>query len=318
MNPYSGIGFFEFLGLLFQRLFLLLTGGLSVDQWASDEVQVAVLICSAVACGVIGPFLVLRRMSMFANSLSHTSLVGVVGAFLFASAGWAGGWSDPGTLLIGALFSAILTAGLTHWLSTTFRLEPDASISLVFSSLFALGVVFVTLFTRHSHLSTEAILGNPDALQLSDLKFSGGVALLNGATLFFLYRRLVLSSFDESFAKATGISVSVWRGLLFLLTSLTCIAAFRAVGVLVVLSLLVGPYLIARLFFHRLALLLIVTPLLGVLAVLLGVASSRSFLTHTEIPLSTGGLISLMIGLLFLFATIYKKIADGWRQKHSF
>jgi manganese/zinc/iron transport system permease protein len=308
MNPYSGVGFFQFFALLFERAFLFFSGHLPMEKWAADEVQIAVLLCSALACGWIGPFLVLRKMSMLANSLSHTSLLGVVGAFLFASAGWAGGLSDPATLLIGALFSAILTVGITHWLSTTFRLQSDASISLVFSSLFALGVVFVTLFTRHSHLSAEAVMGNPDALQLSDLRLSGFVALLNGGIVFFLYRRLLLSSFDESFAKSTGIAISFWRALLFLLTAFTCIGAFRAVGVLVVLSLLVGPYLTARLFCHRLPQLLIVTPLLGILSVLIGVALSRGLLTYTDLPLSTGGLISLTIGAFFFLSILYSRL----------
>ena len=68
MNPYSGVGFFEFFATLFQRLLGLIPG-----KMAADEVQLAVLAASAIACGVLGPFLVLKRMTMFANSLSHTS-----------------------------------------------------------------------------------------------------------------------------------------------------------------------------------------------------------------------------------------------------
>ena len=308
-NPYSGAGFFEFFAILAQRLWLFMAG--QAESMASDEVQLAVLACCAIACGLVGPFLVLKRMSMFANSLAHTSLSGIVIAFLIASAlpGDQGRF-DLSILLLGAGLSALLTAGLTEGLGRLFRLTEDASIGLVFTSLFAVGVTLVTLFTRDVHLSIEAVLGNPDALQISDLRFSGGIALLNLAAVLALYPRLLLSSFDESFGRTLGISALFARVVLFLLTALTCIGAFRAVGVLVVLALLVGPYLTARLFCNRMGQLLIWTPLLGLFACLAGVALSRGILSNTALPLSTSGIISTIIGLLFIAAVLTKRLNE--------
>jgi len=248
INPYSGVGFFEFFWVLAQRLFTL-SGPLT-----SDEIQLAVLSCCALACGLIGPFLVLKRMSMFANSLSHTSLLGIVLVFLLFS-----GWG-LGMLLVGALLSALLTAGLTAGLIRVFRLQEDASIGLVFTSLFAIGVILVSLYARDSHLSTEAVTGNCDALRLEDLRLSGTVALFNLTAISLFYRKLLISSFDEPFSRSVGLSVPFWRAMIFFTTALTCVGSFRAVGVLVVLALLTGPYLTARLFSHRLHHLLLLIP----------------------------------------------------------
>ncbi|HEY4255126.1 MAG TPA: metal ABC transporter permease, partial [Chlamydiales bacterium] len=303
MNPYSGVGFFEFFGVLFSRIGSFLMG--RGEALVSDEVQLGTLICSAVACGFIGPFVVLKKVSMFANSLSHTTLLGVVIAFLLVSKWWGSSWADPSTLLLGALLAALATAGLSEVLGRVFRLSTDASIGLVFSSLFALGIVLVTLFLRNVHLGVEAVMGNADALQFSDLVLAAILMLFNGVLVLCFYRPLSLLAFDESFARTLGFSMPLWRLFFFFLTSLTCITAFRSVGVLVVLALLIGPYLTARFISHQLSKLLFWTPLIGVFCCLIAVAASRSSLSYFSLPLSTGGILTAVIGLVFgLTATV--------------
>jgi manganese/zinc/iron transport system permease protein len=304
MNPYSGANFWEFFIVLGGRIWQFISGrGTSLS---ADEVQLAVLACSAIACGLIGPFLVLKKMSMFVNSLSHTILLGIAGAFLFASHWWGSGMTDLSTLLLGACFAAILTAGLTELLSRIFRLAPDASIGLTFTTLFAIGVIIVSVFTKDAHLSTEAVTGNCDALQLSDLKFSASIAVLNIVAVFLFYRPLMLISFDESFLRALGFSAPLWRSCLFFLTAFTVVGSFRAVGVLVVLALLMGPYLTMRLFCNRLTRLVVWTPLCGVGIVLLSVALSRGILSSFGVALSTGGILSVVTAFVFLGATLVR------------
>ncbi len=298
MNPYSGAHFFSFFGVLARRIWDCLTGhGATV---ASDEVQLAVLSFCALACGLLGPFLVLKRMSMFVNSLSHTTLLGIAVAFLFASHWWGSGITDLTTLLLGAVIAALLTAGLTELLSRVFRLAADAAIGLVFTTLFAIGVILVSVFTRDAHLGTEAVTGNCDALQLSDLRFSASIAFINLVFVIVLYRPLMLLSFDEPLLRALGFSAPLWRICLFFLTALTVISSFRAVGVLVVLALLLGPYLTMRLFCHRLNRLILWTPLCGIGITVVSVALSRSLLSEAGIALSTGGILALVTASVFL------------------
>lgn len=259
----------------------------------SDLLQMAVLSAIAISAGLVGPFLILKRMAMFANSLSHTILLGIAIAFLLT-----GGplFSLP-NLLIGALLAALMTAFLTEGLVRFFRLQEDASIGLVFTALFAAGITLVTLFMRDVHLGVEAVMGNAELLQIGDLKLALSLAGLNLAAILLFYRQFQLSSFDRSLAKTLGVPCGAFHFLLLFLVATTCIGAFRAVGVLLVLAFLSGPFLTARLFCHRLPWLLFWTPLVGVIASVLGVLLSRFCLDAFGLPLSTGGIVATLIGI---------------------
>lgn len=261
----------------------------------TDLLQIGVLSAIAIACGLIGPFLVLKKMAMFANSLSHTILLGIALAFLITG----GAVFNLPTLLIGAFLAALMTALFTGGLIRVFRLQEDASIGLVFTSLFALGITVVTLYTRDAHLGIEAVMGNADILQVSDLKFAISLVGLNLAAVLLFYKQLQLSSFDSSLAKTLKIPCGLFQFLLLFLAATTCIGAFRAVGVLLVLAFLVGPYLTARLFCHSLPKLLFYTPMIGVLASVLGVVISRVCLDIFGLALSTGGIVATLIGLIY-------------------
>lgn len=312
MNPYWGSGFFEFFGILFARVFAFLSG--SPISAASDEIQLGTLAAVAFSCGLLGPFLVLKRMTMFANSLSHTILLGIVLAFLCASKIWGGEMFSPMTLLLGSFAAAFLTAVLTEGLTRFFRLQEDASVGLVFSMLFALGILLVTLYTKDVHLSVEAIMGNADALQSSDFKFASLLACSNLFLLLAFYRQLKISAFDRQYALTLGIPASFFHFLLLFLSSAVCVAAFRAVGVLLVLAFLTGPYLTARLFSNRLSHLLWLTPSIGILASGIGVAFSRSALSSFGLPLSTGGVVVCVIGLFYGIGVFFKSFVHDKLQ----
>lgn len=264
----------------------------------TDLLQIGVLSGIAISCGLIGPFLVLKRMVMFANSLSHTILLGIALAFLITG----GGFFSLTNLIIGAFLAALMTAFLTEGLVRFFRLQEDASIGLVFTGLFALGIIVVTLFTRDVHLGIEAVMGNADLLRETDLKLSFLLVGLNLTAVLLFYKQFQIVSFDNSLAKTLGISCNIFHFLLLFLVAATCIGAFRAVGVLLVLAFLVGPFLTARLFCHRLPWLLFWTPLVGILASVLGVLLTRFLLDSYDLALSTGGVVTMLIGLFYVFA----------------
>ncbi|NGX51579.1 MAG: Manganese transport system membrane protein MntB, partial [Chlamydiae bacterium] len=167
INPYTGETFFGFFVLFGKRLLHAFSGGL-----APDEVQVVVLILIALSSSLVGTFLVLRKMTMVANSLSHTVLLGVVGAFLLVGQGEELFSLSLPTLLVGALIAAFCTTFATEFVHKKLRLQEDASIGLIFTAFFALGVVLVTILARSKHLGIEAIMGNVDALHTSDVKLA--------------------------------------------------------------------------------------------------------------------------------------------------
>lgn len=305
MSAYWDVHFFSFFLLFFQRLPLLLKGK---EAFCSDEVQLIVISAVAFSCGLVSPLLILQRMTMLANSLSHTVLLGIALSALVARAFWGGQWFDMSSLLLGAFIAAVLTALSSDALAKWFRLQADASIGLVFTGLFAIAIMIVTIYLRDVHLGVEAIMGNADALSISDVALPACSIVVNAAIIFLFFKQFQLLSFDTSLARIFGVNVGFFRYLFLLLVAITCIGAFRAVGVVVVLTLLTGPYLMARLFCSRLSGLLVLTPLIGMGASWISVAISRHVFNIHGWALSTGGIVSVVIGLLYFLALLVKKL----------
>lgn len=301
-NPYSGHSFFGFCAVFFQRLVQLLKG--DAPYLVSDEVQLIVLILIALSAAMIGSFLVLRKMTMLANSLSHTILLGIASAFIIGKMLFHQGEGTYqlklSTLMFSALITALLTTFSTEFLHKKLRLQKDASIGIIFTAFFALGIVLVTTLTRNTHLGIEAVMGNVDALHHEDIKLVFFLFLFNALLIFFCFRRLELLSFDAQFACSLGISIVFFNYLLMFQTALTAVGSFRAVGAFLFLAFLVAPVLTARFFTHRLKPLLLLSGGIGVLASFLAVALSRHFLSVYHMPLATSGLAATILGLLFV------------------
>lgn len=300
-NPYGGENFFGFLSVFIGRLWGMVTGKIPLAEMASDEVQVFVLILVGCASALIGSFLVLKRMTMLANSISHTILLGIVLAYLlmvpFADAPYEG--ISLQALLIASLLTALLTTVLTQGLSHLMKLQEDASIGLVFTTLFALGIVLVTVFTRDTHIGIEAIMGNVDALHMHDLQLMFFVTLLDLVVILCLFKEFKVTTFDQGLARGMGFSPSLFNYALMILTAATVIGAFRAVGVLLVLAYLVGPVLIARRLTHSLEKMILLSMLIGALISLIAVAFSRHLVSVYDVPLSTAGLVVTLIGVVY-------------------
>ena len=309
-SPYWDNSFWQFFATLLYRFPAILSG-----TWAADELQILVLSCIAISCGLLSPILVLKKMTMLANSLSHTILLGLAISYLLSRSLFGVQTFDLTHLLIGALIAGLLTALLTGGMIRLFRLQEDASVGIVFTALFALGIVFVTLFTRDVHLGIEVVMGNVDALRIEDLSLAAGLALFNGLFIILFYWPLQFATFDNAMAKALGIRCLYLEAALLFLVAASSIGAFRAVGVLLVLSFLVGPYLTARLFCHRLWQLLLLTPSIGILASIIGVALARHLLSVYGLALSTGGIVATLIALFYPIAWIIRSYQEKkWRD----
>lgn len=307
MNPYWGKTFFSFLALFFERSFQLFFGTLSWKDLASDEIQVYVLTLVAIASALIGTFLILKKMTMLANALSHTILLGIIAAYLLLFMGRAHQLGiNFEVMILGALIASVLTTLLTEFLHQVVRLQQDASIGLVFTTLFALGIVLVTLYTKNTHIGSEVIMGNVDALHLHDVKIAFFVTLSNAFIIILFFKEWKLISFDPALASSLGFSPKMFSYFLMFITSITAIAAFRAVGVLLFLTFLVGPPLTARLCTHNLSKVLIWACVIGFLSALFGVALSRHFLSVYHIPLSTAGLVVCLMGIIFLSVAFFR------------
>lgn len=307
MNPYAGATFLSFISLFFQRMTLLLNGKLSLSDLASDEIQVLTLALIGVGATLMGTVLVLRKMAMLANALSHTILLGIIVAYLLIGGTFGLAIHFQG-LFLAAVVAGTLTSLLTQGFHHLLKLQEDASIGLVFTTLFALGIILATVFTRSAHIGLEAVMGNVDGLHLNDLKLAFGVAVLNLVFILLFYKQWQVLCFDPGLARSLGVSPTLFGYLLMLLTSVTAVSAFRAVGALLFLAFLVGLPLSARLIGQSMQKMFAFGSALGVVVSLCSVALSRHLLTVYQMPLSTAGLSTCLIGVSFILLLCVRRV----------
>jgi manganese/zinc/iron transport system permease protein len=310
INPYSDQDFFGFFATFFSRLFHLVTGRLSWGELVSDEIQIVVLSLVAATGALVGTFLILRRMVMLANALSHTILLGIVVAFLLCDA-----LTLP-ILIIAALITGVATTFLTDYLNRVIKLQEDASIGLIFSIFFALGIVLLTLFSRDVHLGTELVMGNVDALQRGDMTIVAAVLGINALLFLLLYYGFKITTFDPNLARAFGFSPIFFNYLLMVQTSSAAVGAFKAVGVLMVMAFFVLPTLTARLLTHKLSTLIALSAAIGVGASLCGVALSRHILTFWGLGLSTAGIVVMVLGGFYLCVIVIRWVDISVRARY--
>lgn len=305
MPNYTDVDFFGFFRHFFGRVF---SG--QIMSLASDEIQILALSGIAVTACIAGTFLVLRNMTMLANALSHTLLVGIIlsyMAFLTFHSFEPGLHLSVTQLFIAALIAGLLTTFLTEFLKKALFVQEDASIGLVFTTLFALGILLVSVFAKNHHVGLDLVMGNVDALKKEDLKGIYLTLFLNVTVFVLFFKEFNLTTFDGSLARTLGLPPFLFNLVLMLLTSLTAIAAFQAVGVLMVLAFFVIPPLTARLFVKSLKAMICVSGLIGAVTSFLAVALSRHILTVSEMGLSTGGIAVVLLSCVYVGGLILKK-----------
>lgn len=322
MNPYINANFFSFFSVLLHRLGLFIAGDLSVSDLASDEVQLIVIGFESVTCALIGVWLSLRKMTMLANAMSHTILLGIVVVYLLfrlMNPTLSGPFHIPlSYLCLAAVATGILTTYLVTFLTTQARLYEDASIGLVFTSLFALGILWVNIATRNAHIGIEAVMGNPDGLALTDIYDVIPIFLITLISLTLFHRTLLATSFDPLFSTASGLfNTSAHYGLM-VLVSFALIGGFRAVGVIMVLAFLTAPALMVRPFIRSVKSYLFGSASAALLFSIVGVALSRHLLEVEGIALSTGGLIVTLLSAATLLILITQKALEKISRKHLF
>jgi manganese/zinc/iron transport system permease protein len=240
------------------------------------EIQLIAAVVAA-ACAIPGVFLVLRKMAMMSDAISHAILPGIVAAFFLT-----GDLSSP-LLVIAATLTGVLTVVLVEGLSRTRLVKEDAAIGLVFPALFSIGVILISRFAGNVHLDTDAVLLGELAFAPFDrfmlfgrdigplsLYVMGGILLINVAFITFFYKELKLATFDAGLAAALGFSPAVIHYGLMTLVSVTAVGAFDAVGSILVVALMIAPPAAAYLLTDRLWLMIVLSATIGVASAVLG------------------------------------------------
>lgn len=240
-----------------------------------------VTIVAAVVCGVLSCWLVLIGWSLMGDAVSHSVLPGVVLAYVIGV-----------PFAVGALVFGLLAVALIGLVRDTSRVKEDAAIGVVFTTLFALGVVLISVTpsqTDLNHILFGNLLGvgTEDVVQVVVL---GTVAL---AIVMLKRRDLTLYAFDPTHAHAIGLSPRLLGALLLGLLALTSVVALQAVGVILVVALLITPGATAYLLTDKFSRMLLIAPLLSVGCSVVGIYASY------YVDAASGGMVVLTQGLLF-------------------
>lgn len=299
MNPYNGASFFECFVLFFSRLPSLLMGKATL---ASDEVQLLALLGLAICSAILGLTLYIKKMTMAAGALSHTILLGIAASFLVLKAillpAYFVSVHTLPTLVIGGLIAALITLFFNDVLHQKLGVEKGASIGLVFTTLFALSLLIVSLYLKHTHIGLESIMGNIDGLHVDDLKGIGLILILNVGFILLFFRPLVVSAFDPLFGRSVGVRMGLLRWVLMFILAVSATLFFRVVGVFLFLAFLVIPTFIARQWVGRLIPLLFLSCAISIASAFCGVSLSRHLLSYWGLPLSSAALVVVSMFLL--------------------
>lgn len=277
------------------------------DTW----IVVAGVLC-AVASSLLGNFLVLRRMSMLGDAITHAILPGLAVAFFVTES------RSSIAMFLGAVVVGIFTALFSEWIRKIGRVDEGASMGVVFSSLFALGLVMIVQAADSVHLDADCVLfgeidSTPlDTIEIASMEIPRAVAVLsvvtviNAAFVLLFLKELKISSFDPALATSMGYSSSLMHYLLMILVAVTAVACFECVGNILVVAMFVVPPAAAYLLTDRLTTMIVLSVIIA------SVSAASGHVGAIVVPrwfgfgsVPSAGMMAVMVGLLFFIAAAF-------------
>lgn len=270
------------------------------------------------ACAILGCFLVLRKLSLLGDAISHAVLPGIVVAFLFA------GRSSFAALFLGALVTGILTTFFIQTLARFGGVGEDAGMGVVFTALFSIGVLLLTRLARDVHLDASCIIfGEIEYIPLDLIRVAGFqvprvlpsmlmALVLTVSFVALFWKELKLASFDPALAVSLGYSATLLHYLLMIMTAVVTVTAFEAVGSILVVAMLVVPPATAYLLTDRL-------PRMIFWSVVVAVASSfLGYVAAVVWQANVAGMTAVAAGVQFTLAVLlaprYGLISKAWNS----
>ncbi|WP_298040836.1 metal ABC transporter permease [uncultured Microbacterium sp.] len=247
----------------------------------------ATTVIAAVLCAVLSCWLVLVGWSLMGDAVSHAVLPGVVLAYIFGA-----------PFAIGALVFGFLAVGLIGLIRDTSRVKEDAAIGIVFTTLFALGLVMISVTPSHIDLN-HIIFGNILGVSRADLAQIAILAVVAFTVLIVKRRDLTLFAFDPTHAFAIGLSPRLLSALLLGVLALTSVVALQVVGVVLVVAMLIIPGATAYLLTDRFGRMLVIAPVLSALCSVVGI-----YLSYW-LDAASGGLVVVVQGVVFALVYLF-------------
>ena len=264
----------------------------------SYEYAIRALIASSIVgitCGLLGCFVILRRMALIGDALSHAVLPGVVVGFLLFG-------HNPLAIFVGAVVAGLLTSTIITWIQRNSITKDDASIGIVFTAMFALGIIGISWLTKKEgvHLDMKDFLfGNVLGVSNTDLWLTGMIGLYVLVCIVLFFKYLFITTFDPLIALTMGISVAVIHYFLMFLLSLTIVASLQSVGVILVVAMLIIPSSTAYLLTDKLKYMLIISSFVGL------VSATMGFLISVWLEITPGPTMTLVAASQFGLALLF-------------
>ncbi|MGB4080174.1 MAG: metal ABC transporter permease [Bacteroidia bacterium] len=259
----------------------------------------------AINCALMGGFLMMRKMVMIGDAISHAVLPGIFMAYYIS------GSTASLPILAGAAFSGILATLMIEWFTKKARLQSDAAIGVSYTLLFAIGIILISKWGQNADLDQQCVLyGEIEQISFWLQPIAFGIVLpkqtvillavavlLIGAVIWG-YKGLFITTFDPDFALSTGVAVTFWHYFLMSGVSLTTVVSFESVGAILVIAFLSGPPAIAYMLTEDFKKMLILACLVGILCSIGGYYAAK------WLDVSVAGAISTFIGLVFMVVFI--------------
>ena len=252
-------------------------------------------------CGLVGCFVILRRMALVGDAISHSLLPGITIAFLLTNS------RDTLPMMLGAIAAGITTVALIEAIRQSSRIKPDAAIGIVFSSLFAVGIILISVFADKIDLDAECVLyGELGFIPLQDIAMFGGVeigpepvvrmaiiGLIAIVLLIAFFKEMLVTSFDPGLAASLGINPTRYQYGLTLFLSVVIVSSFESVGVVLVIAMIIFPGATALLLTDRLPKAIWLSTLFSMLYAVFG------FHLATWLEASIAGGMTVIAGFIF-------------------
>jgi len=247
-------------------------------------------LLASLACGVVGPYVLVKRLGLLAGGIAHALLGGMGVAYFFGQ--------SP---LAGALIAAVVAALIIGWVRLQFGEEEDTIIAALWAVGMAVGVLFISRTPGYTADLMSYLFGNILLISRSDLVLLVVLNAIIIGTVVLFYKQFLVIAFDEEFARARGLNVRFYYLLMLVLVALTIVVLIRVVGLILVIALLTLPAAIARQFTATLYGMMILASLLGAMLTLSGLAISYG----PNLP--AGATIIVLAGLSYLAVLLLRR-----------
>lgn len=269
-----------------------------LTEYAFLQDALFVSVVLGVSCSIVGCFIVLRGLALMGDAISHAVLPGVAISYLLNI-----------SYFIGAVIFGLIAALGIGFVKENSKIKSDASIGIVFSAFLALGILLITQIQSSINLN-NILFGNVLTISSQDRVLTYVVSGLVLLTILVFYKELLLTTFDETMAKASGLPVRFINYMVMVMLTLITVVSLQTVGVILVVSLLVTPAATAYLITNQLKTMLWLSALIGALSSVVGLYLSATY------NLPSGVVIVLAVSAVFLIVFFFNRRSGlVWRRR---